>query len=126
VGFPASRSQTRIQHGAKKIHVKTFSVNLTLAPTNDYPEGLSHDQHLLLDFAPDEILESGRHVQPPKVQGISGGGVFRSPRRQPEATMFVGVLIEHHKAARVMVATRAAVVAAHARAIIARHPETFR
>jgi hypothetical protein len=40
VGFPASNSQTRIHHGAKKIDVNTFSANLTLALTNNYPDGL--------------------------------------------------------------------------------------
>lgn len=126
VGFPASQSQTRIQHWSKKINVKTFSVSLTLAPTNDYQEGLSSDRHLLLDFAPEEILLSKRPHNTPQVQGISGGGVFRLRRRQPETTKLVGILIERDKSARVIVGTRMAVVAMLARDIIARHPEAFR
>ena len=125
VGFPASRARSQIRHREKKIHLRTFSVRLTLAPTVDYPDGFSKDEHLLLDYAADEVLLGGQPVNPPKVQGMSGGGIFRFRRRRPETTKLVGILIEHHKAARVMVGTRVAVVAALAREVITRHPNTF-
>lgn len=125
VGFSASKSQTRIHHGAKEIRAKAFAARLTLAPTNEYPEGLSSDHHMLLDFPTDEILLSGRSINPPGVKGLSGGGVFRFHRRKPETTKLVGILIEHDKAARVMVGTRMAVVSALARKVIARNPEAF-
>ena len=66
------------------------------------------------------MLLYGRPHNPPKVQGISGGGVFRLRRRQPETTQLVGILIEHHRAARAMVGTRAAVVATLARELVGR------
>jgi hypothetical protein len=125
VGFPASRSYSRIQHAQNRIHVKTYSVRLTLAPTDIYPEGLSHRTHLLLDYAPHEIVLAGRRVNPPTVQGMSGGGAFRFHRRRPETTRLVGILIERHRTARVIAATRAAVVAELARAVIALHPDAF-
>ena len=91
-----------------------------------YPEGLSRDHHLLLHYPTDEMLLSGRSINPPKVQGMSGGGVFRFQRRRPETIKLVGILIEYHKTPPVMVATRVAVVADLAREVIARHPEAFR
>ena len=45
VGFPASRSQSRIQHAQRKIHVKTYSIRLTLAPTDSYPIGLERESN---------------------------------------------------------------------------------
>jgi hypothetical protein len=126
VGFPASRSQSRIQHTERKIHVKTYSVRLTLAPTNTFPAGLSKEQHLLLDYDPREILLEGRSVNPPMVQGMSGGGIFRFRRRQPETTKLVGVLIERHKNARVLAGTRAGLAMSLARDVMSTYPHAFR
>lgn len=125
LGFPASRSYSRVDHREKKIHLKTFSVRLTLAPTTEYPEGLSTDNHLLLDYAANEVLLQGRRTNPPMVQGISGGGVFRFSRRAPHTTKLVGILIEYHKNARVMAATRVGVVGSLAREVIAQHSDAF-
>jgi hypothetical protein len=125
VGFPSSRSRSRIHHATKTIHLKTFSINLTLVPATDYPTGFSLGQHLLLEFPLDEILLEGRPVNPPKVQGMSGGGVFRLRRRQPETTTLVGILIEHHRDVSALVATRWSQVAALARELIYGNPQSF-
>lgn len=125
LGFPASRAQSNIRHAQKKIHVKGHAIRLTLAPTNTYPSGLSKAQHMLLDYDTRKILLEGRSVNPPSVQGMSGGGIFRFRRRRPDTTKLVGVLIEHHKDARVLVGTRAAVAMAVAREVITRHPDAF-
>src|SRR5262249_17500642 len=95
VGFPASRSLSRIQHAQRKIHLKAHAPRLTLAPTQTYPPGLSKDRHILLDYNLREILLEGRSVNPPAVQGMSGGGIFRFRRQDPDTTKLVGVLIEH-------------------------------
>jgi len=70
VGFPASPHQSRINHRETKINAKSFSARLTLAPTTNYPEGLSFDNHLLLDFD-----LKGQSFNPPKLSGMSGGGL---------------------------------------------------
>jgi hypothetical protein len=125
LGFPASRSQSRIQHAQKKIHVKGHAIRLTLAPTVTYPTGLSRADHILLDYNSREILLEGRSVNPPAVQGMSGGGIFRFLRRNPDTTKLVGVLIEHHKDSCVLVGTRAAAAICIAREVIASYPGAF-
>jgi hypothetical protein len=62
---------------------------------------LSKDRHLLLDYATNEILLSGKRINPPNVRGMSGGGVFTFRRKHPETIKLVGIMIEHHKVDRV-------------------------
>jgi hypothetical protein len=57
---------------------------------------------------------------------MSGGGVFTFRSKHPETIKLVGIMIEHHKVYRVMVVTRASVVAARAREVIERHSDAFR
>jgi hypothetical protein len=61
-GVPGIVIADRIKHYEKKIHIKTFSIRLTLAQTAEYPEGCSRNRHLLLDYATDEILLSGKRI----------------------------------------------------------------
>jgi hypothetical protein len=124
-GFPASRSHSRIQHAQRKARIRGFPVRLTLAPQNCYGPDVSNRHHILLDYDPREIVLEGRPVNPPALPGMSGGGLFRFARREPDTVRLVGLLIETHREHRIIVATRIAVVAFLARKLIAHHPELF-
>lgn len=125
LGFPGSRSRSRIQHAKKHIKAKSFSASVTLAPTSTYPDGLTHETHILLDYDQRGIVQGGHRVIPPGVHGMSGGGVFRFRRGQPKTIKLVGILIEQHKALGILAGTRIATVANFARAIIANRPGAF-
>jgi hypothetical protein len=72
-----------------------------------------------------EILLEGRSINPPTVQGMSGGGIFWFRRRTPETTKLVGVLIEHRNNSCGLVGTRAAAAMSVARGVLASHPDAF-
>jgi hypothetical protein len=101
------------------------SVWLTLAPSSSLPAGLSREEHVLLAYNPDNIWMDGRRINPPALRRMSGGGVFRFQRQQPETIKLVGILIEYHRSERVIAGTRIASVARMARDIIERLPGDF-
>jgi hypothetical protein len=43
---------------------------------DDRQDGMSQADHLLLDFDHKEIVVEERRANPPKLQGVSGGGIF--------------------------------------------------
>jgi hypothetical protein len=126
VGFPASKSYSWVRQREGKIRVKSHTTCATLAPTRSYPEGLSQDKHILLDYDRREIVVEGRSVTPPTTLGMSGGGIFRFRRRQLDTIRLVGILIEYHKDANVMAGTRASVAMDLGREVVWQHPDAFR
>lgn len=119
VGFPITRS--RIQHSQLKIGLKTFSARVTLAPL--YPASIATTDQIVLEY--ENLLLEGRKVDPPKLTGMSGGGVFRYQRRHPETIKLVGILTSHEKRPRLMIGTKWGVAARIAREFIARYPEAL-
>ena len=50
-------------------------------------EEMSQADHILLDFDHKEIVIEGRRVNPPKLQGVSGGAFFTFPEKQSRARL---------------------------------------
>jgi len=122
-GFPGSRSWSRVSHATRQIHAKGYLVKLTLGTC--FPDGVSPHEHLILDYDEKEILQDRERKQPPSIYGVSGGGIFRFQRGQPETMRLVGIAIERHKRERIIVGTRIMVAATLAREVIARYPDAL-
>jgi len=58
-------------------HVSWF---LSVDAAEYLQEGMSQADHVLLDFDHKEIVLGERRVNPPRLQGVSGGGVFHISR----------------------------------------------
>ena len=66
---------------------------------------MSQADHILLDFDHKEIQVDGRHATPPKLQGVSGGGIFQISRRTAQGRL-VAIAIENRRTTRLIVGTR--------------------
>jgi hypothetical protein len=104
-GFPASKAQSKINH--KTGTVKELFRLLYTVPSRQATydaEGLS-EIHVVLDWNHKLALRAdGLKVTPPKLQGSSGGGVFKiTPEYKVE---LVGIATDHRRSSRIIVGTR--------------------
>lgn len=106
MGYPASRNQSDTNHRRKKINVKSFHLATNPPPGDLYEkEKLSRTEHLVVDFDHKDTVVERKKVVPPKLQGVSGGGIFciwRSSNTGP----LVAIATEHRKQSRILVGTR--------------------
>ena len=106
-GYPAERNPIKHSIAALATHLITGDIKQTA-------EGLpnkSDDIHFALGHPGKTVpAYAGGRFGVPKVQGMSGGGVWRIeidiPRKLSTSPLLVGIGIEYHKAKRVFVATR--------------------
>jgi hypothetical protein len=68
--------------------------------------------HLLLEFDPERVTVAGKRYNPPNPRGISGGAAFRA---RGGVLKLAGIMTEHRRRSRVLVAIRTAEVASIAR-----------
>jgi hypothetical protein len=68
-------------------------------------EQISQRGHILLDFDHKEIRVKGRSATPPKLQGVSGGGIFQV-RRETMCGPLVAIATRIRRASRLIVGTR--------------------
>jgi hypothetical protein len=66
---------------------------------------MSGADHILLDFDHKEIVIGGRRVNPPKLQGVSGGGVFQISRQRKQGPL-VAIATQNRRSSRLIVGTR--------------------
>jgi hypothetical protein len=105
-GFPASNRQAKISHEKRHIDQRSFQLSTFPPPRDIYAkEGLPPEDHLLLEFDPRNIRAGGSVVNPPKLQGLSGGGMFRISRHTGHIQL-TAIATEHRQTARVLVGTR--------------------
>ena len=82
--------------------------------------------HLIIEFDHEDIRVAGARAVPPKLQGVSGGGMFHladlSPT--PEARL-VAIATDHDKKARVIVGTRIEHFVNSARSVLRDDPQLF-
>jgi hypothetical protein len=108
-GYPAERNP--IRPGRSIAPLATHLVTGDIRHTAGALPGKSDDYHFLLVHPGKNIpSQAGGRFRVPKVQGMSGGGVWRLeidiPRKLATSPSLVGIGIEYHKAKRVFVATR--------------------
>jgi hypothetical protein len=115
-GFPDSNSRFRPDRQSRNITQKSFYFRTTAAAHDIATrENVSTDTHLLLEFDPKQITVQGERHTPPNPRGISGGGAFHVTHGKVK---LAGIMTEHRKASRVMVAVRMREVVAIAEHVI--------
>ena len=105
-GYSASRSQITIRHKERHIQQQTFQLTaLPEAPATYAREQLDPAVHLALEYDHEKISSGGVDVNPPKLDGMSGGGIFHLEGREARGKL-VAIATEHRRKARVLVGTR--------------------
>jgi hypothetical protein len=106
LGYSASRTQVIVSRAERHIHQRSFQCSTNPVDAAEYlQEKLSQADHVLLDFDHKEIVIGGRRVNPPKLQGVSGGGVFHISRETKQGPL-VAIATQNRRNSRLIVGTR--------------------
>ncbi|PYU21533.1 MAG: hypothetical protein DMG30_17320 [Acidobacteria bacterium] len=106
LGYSASRTQMKVSRAERHIHQQSFHCSTNPVGAGEYlQEGISQADHVLLDFDHKEIVIGGRRVNPPKLQGVSGGGIFHISRRTNQGPL-VAIATQNRRNSRLIVGTR--------------------
>lgn len=106
LGYPALGTQVKVSHAARHIHQKSFHCATSPVTAAEYlHEEMSQADHILLDFDHEEIVTGGGAVNPPRLQGVSGGGVFHISRNTKQGPL-VAIATQNPRNSRLIVGTR--------------------
>jgi hypothetical protein len=106
LGYSASRTQVKISKAERRIHQQSFRFSTQPVDAAEYlQERISKSDHILLDFDHNEIRVGGRRASPPKLQGVSGGGIFQISRKAMRGPL-VAIATENRRRLRLIVGTR--------------------
>jgi hypothetical protein len=107
MGYPSSRSLCQISKAARNIHVSSYQVALHPPPAGVHTaEELDPDVHLLLEYDHEKIVDDdGKQRNPPKLQGVSGGGMFLISRLRNRGPL-IAIATEHRRNPRLVVGVR--------------------
>jgi len=96
----------KVSRAERHIHQQSFHCSTNPVGAGEYlQEGISQADHVLLDFDHKEIVIGGRRVNPPKLQGVSGGGIFHISRRTNQGPL-VAIATQNRRNSRLIVGTR--------------------
>jgi hypothetical protein len=105
LGYSASRTQVRVSREDRRIDLRSFQLPTSPVAIAEYlQENLSQLDRLLLDFDHKEIARAGGRT-PPKLQGVSGGGIFQISRSTFQGPL-VAIATENRRSSRLIVGTR--------------------
>jgi hypothetical protein len=106
LGYPASRARVKVPNAARHIDQKSFHFATScVAPAEYLQEEMSQSDHVLLDFDHKEIVVGRMKVNPPILQGVSGGGVFHISRNTNRGPL-VAIATQHRRNSRLIDSTR--------------------
>ena len=106
LGYSASRTQVNVSRTERRIHQRSFQCATGPVDAVEYlQEGISQEDHLLLDFDHKAIMVGGRRVNPPKLQGVSGGGIFCISREGKQGPL-VAIATRNRRNSRLIMGTR--------------------
>jgi hypothetical protein len=106
LGYSASRTQVKISKADRRIHQQSFRFSTQPVDAAEYlQERRSKSDHILLDFDHKEIRVEGRRASPPKLQGVSGGGIFQISRKAMRGAL-VAIATENRRRSRLILGTR--------------------
>ncbi|MGP0075130.1 MAG: hypothetical protein ACLPWF_24735 [Bryobacteraceae bacterium] len=104
LGYPSSRKLTKIC----KYQITQHSLCICTYPASAEWHGKLHlpaTNHMLLQWNERNVTHSGEPRNIWDVKGMSGGGVFHVSKETGRARL-VGIIAEHHRQSRLIVATR--------------------
>jgi hypothetical protein len=106
LGYSASRTQVKVSRAERHIHQQSFHCSTNPVDAAEYPlEKMPQADHIMLDFDHKEIVIGGRRVNPPKLHGVSGGGVFHISRETNQGPL-VAICTQNRRNSRLVVGTR--------------------
>jgi hypothetical protein len=106
LGYSASKTQVKVERDERRIHQQSFSCSTDPVAAAEYiQERISKSDHILLDFDHKEMSVQGRRRSPPKLQGVSGGGIFHIARKGMRGPL-VAIATENRRRSRLIVGTR--------------------
>lgn len=106
LGYSGSRTQVKISKAERRINQQTFLLSTHPADAAEYlQERMPKLDHILLDFDHKEIRIGGRPANPPRLQGVSGGGIFQISRKAMRGPL-VAIATENRRRSRLIVGTR--------------------
>jgi hypothetical protein len=106
LGYSASRTQVKVSRAELRIHQRSFHCSTNPVEAAEYAqEQMSQADHILLDFDHKEIKVEGKRVSPPKLQGVSGGGVFHISRKTNRGPL-VAIATQNPRRSKLIVGTR--------------------
>ena len=106
LGYPASSTQVKVSRAVRHIHQRLFHCSTNPVDAAEYlQEGISQADHVLLDFDHKEIVVGGRRANPPKLQGVSGGGIFQISRETKQGPL-TAIGTRHRRDSRLIMGTR--------------------
>ena len=114
-GYPASRKQSQVFQ--RQIKLTSFRFATSAALPERYTEvNVDPRSHVLLDYDHEKLFLDDKKITPPKLQGVSGGGVFKiGPGLKPT---LVAIPTHHLKRDRLVRAVRIEVVKVFLRRLI--------
>ena len=106
LGYSASRTQVKVSAAKRHIHQQSFHCSTYPVNAPEYlQQEMSQADHILLDFDHKEILIGEKRVNPPKLQGLSGGGIFHISREKRVGPL-VAIATQNPRSSRLIVGTR--------------------
>jgi len=106
LGYSAQPTQVRVDRARRHIHQQSFHCSTGPVDVAEYrQENVSQSDHVLLDFDHKEIVVNGRRANPPKLQGVSGGGIFHISRETNQGPL-VAIATQNRRGPRLIVGTR--------------------
>ena len=106
LGYSASRTQVKVFRAERHIHQRSFHCSTNPVDAAEYlQEETSQADHILLDFDHKEIVIGGNRLNPPKLQGVSGGGIFHISRETKRGPL-VAIATKNRRNRRLIVGTR--------------------
>jgi hypothetical protein len=106
LGYPASRTQMKVSNATRQIDQKSFHcITHPVAPAEYIQEEMPQSDHILLAFDHKEIVIERRRVNPPRLQGVSGGGVFHISRSSKQGPL-VAIATRNPRNSRLIAGTR--------------------
>ncbi len=106
LGYSASRTQVKVSRTERRIHQQSFRFSTHPVSAAEYTqERMSQADHILLDFDHKAIKVDGRRTSPPKLQGVSGGGIFHISRKTRNGPL-MAIATQNRRTSRLIVGTR--------------------
>jgi len=110
----------KVRKDGRTFRPNIYELKLTGRKHQEYPSmELARETHIAMEFDPKKMTNGlDRRVEAPKLNGVSGGPVWKAVRvdeqnKKPVLTKrLAGIVIEHRKERRTLVATRVAGVLA--------------